>query len=118
MKNDIVSEYFDYSDDENEESILEVEDKEEENDEGPDSGLRQALYCLPLYSTLSQSQQSVIFKEPPVDTRLCVVATNIAETSITIPNIKYVVDSGKVCFVFLYYNITQIITPLGQKQSL
>ena len=28
--------------------------------------------------------------------RLCVVATNIAETSLTIPGIKYVVDTGKV----------------------
>ena len=28
---------------------------------------------------------------------MCVVATNVAETSLTIPGIKYVVDSGKVC---------------------
>jgi len=27
---------------------------------------------------------------------MCVVATNVAETSLTIPNIKYVVDTGKV----------------------
>jgi hypothetical protein len=32
----------------------------------------------------------------PEGVRLCVVATNVAETSITIPAIKYVVDTGKV----------------------
>lgn len=37
-----------------------------------------------------------IFRPVPEGVRLCVVATNIAETSITIPSIKYVVDSGKV----------------------
>ena len=34
--------------------------------------------------------------------RLCVVATNVAETSITIPHVKYVVDTGKV----RVYNVT------------
>lgn len=37
-----------------------------------------------------------VFTAPPPGTRLCVVATNVAETSLTIPGIKYVVDSGKV----------------------
>ena len=34
---------------------------------------------------------------PPTGYRLCVIATNVAETSITIPHVKYVVDSGMVC---------------------
>jgi len=33
----------------------------------------------------------------PADSRLCIVATNVAETSLTIPGIRYVVDTGKVC---------------------
>lgn len=37
-----------------------------------------------------------VFVPPPEGMRLCVVATNVAETSLTIPNIKYVVDTGKV----------------------
>ena len=37
-----------------------------------------------------------VFQPPTDGVRLCVVATNVAETSLTIPNIKYVVDSGKV----------------------
>ena len=32
----------------------------------------------------------------PEGARLCVVATNVAETSLTIPGIKYVIDTGKV----------------------
>jgi hypothetical protein len=37
-----------------------------------------------------------VFVAPPEGVRLCVVATNVAETSLTIPNTKYVVDTGKV----------------------
>ena len=37
-----------------------------------------------------------VFEPPPEGSRLCVVATNVAETSLTIPNVKYVVDTGKV----------------------
>jgi ATP-dependent RNA helicase DHX37/DHR1 len=36
-----------------------------------------------------------VFQEPPEGHRLVVVATNVAETAITIPNIKYVVDTGR-----------------------
>ncbi|KAJ3615755.1 hypothetical protein Zmor_012323 [Zophobas morio] len=54
------------------------------------------LHVLPLYSLLPHTQQMKVFRPPPTGARLCVVATNIAETSITIPDIRYVVDSGKV----------------------
>ena len=37
-----------------------------------------------------------VFEAPPANCRLCVVCTNVAETSLTIPNVKYVVDTGKV----------------------
>lgn len=37
-----------------------------------------------------------MFVAPPEGVRLCVVATNVAETSLTIPNVKYVIDTGKV----------------------
>jgi ATP-dependent RNA helicase DHX37/DHR1 len=52
------------------------------------------LYCLGLYAMLPLEKQQLVFKAPPEGSRLCVVATNVAETSITIPNIKYVVDTG------------------------
>lgn len=54
------------------------------------------LYVLPLYSLLSTEKQAKVFEPCPEGTRLCVIATNVAETSLTIPGIKYVVDSGKV----------------------
>ena len=38
-----------------------------------------------------------VFVPPPDGVRLCVVATNVAETSLTIPGVKYVVDTGMVC---------------------
>ncbi|XP_013775733.2 probable ATP-dependent RNA helicase DHX37 [Limulus polyphemus] len=56
----------------------------------------QPLFVLPLYSLLAPDRQAKVFQPPPEGTRLCVVATNVAETSLTIPNIKYVVDTGKV----------------------
>ncbi|GFQ78141.1 probable ATP-dependent RNA helicase DHX37 [Trichonephila clavata] len=54
------------------------------------------LYVLPLYSILPFEDQEKVFKPPPEGSRLCVVSTNVAETSITIPGLKYVVDTGKV----------------------
>ncbi|XP_014388830.1 PREDICTED: probable ATP-dependent RNA helicase DHX37 [Myotis brandtii] len=43
-----------------------------------------------------EAEAAQVFQPPPEGTRLCVVATNVAETSLTIPGIKYVVDCGKV----------------------
>ncbi|KAJ3995009.1 P-loop containing nucleoside triphosphate hydrolase protein [Lentinula boryana] len=49
----------------------------------------------PLHSTLSSENQSAVFDIPPPGVRKIVIATNIAETGITIPDITCVVDSGK-----------------------
>eukprot|EP00050_Salpingoeca_kvevrii_P021732 m.114735 g.114735 ORF g.114735 m.114735 type:complete len:1207 (-) comp9458_c0_seq1:121-3741(-) len=54
------------------------------------------LHVLPLYSNLSHSKQTAVFEDPPPGHRKCIVATNVAETSITIPGIRYVVDGGQV----------------------
>lgn len=53
------------------------------------------LHVLPLYSLLSTKDQMRVFEPPPEGSRLVVIATNVAETSLTIPGIKYVVDCGK-----------------------
>lgn len=54
-----------------------------------------ALLVLPLYSTLPPQQQQRVFEPTPTDgTRKVVVATNIAETSLTIDGVVYVVDPG------------------------
>ena len=47
---------------------------------------------LPLFSRLSAAEQDRIFS--PSDRRRIVLATNIAETSLTVPGIRYVVDPG------------------------
>jgi hypothetical protein len=48
-----------------------------------------------MYASLPPSQQSRMFEPVPPNTRKCIIATNIAETSLTIPGVKYVIDSGK-----------------------
>jgi ATP-dependent helicase HrpA len=48
---------------------------------------------LPLYARLSQAEQERIFK-PQSSQRRIVLATNVAETSLTVPGIRFVVDSG------------------------
>ena len=48
---------------------------------------------LPLYARLARAEQDRVFEAFP-DRRKIVVATNIAETSVTIPGIGYVIDSG------------------------
>eukprot|EP01083_Nonionella_stella_P042388 114521_1 len=54
------------------------------------------LHILALYSSLAPHQQHLVFKCAPKGCRKIIVSTNLAETSVTIPNIKYVIDSGKV----------------------
>jgi ATP-dependent RNA helicase HrpA len=49
---------------------------------------------LPLFGRLSISEQQRVFT--PNGQRRIILATNVAETSITIPNIHYVIDSGQV----------------------
>ena len=44
---------------------------------------------------LSPEQQQQVFKSLDETTRLIVVSTNIAETSLTIPGIRYVIDTGR-----------------------
>ncbi|KAJ9626545.1 hypothetical protein H2203_004178 [Taxawa tesnikishii (nom. ined.)] len=55
-----------------------------------------ALLPLPLYAGLSTEQQMYVFEPAPEDTRKVIVATNIAEASVTINGIVYVIDSGFV----------------------
>lgn len=53
------------------------------------------LHVLPLYSLLPTKDQLRVFEEAPEGSRLCILATNVAETSLTIPGIRYVVDCGR-----------------------
>lgn len=54
------------------------------------------LRAYPLYAQLAQNRQMDVFQPSAPGTRKVILSTNIAETSLTIPGIKYVVDSGVV----------------------
>ncbi|XP_042405159.1 pre-mRNA-splicing factor ATP-dependent RNA helicase DEAH10-like [Zingiber officinale] len=60
----------------------------------PDSS--QNLLVVPIYASLPSEQQMNAFKPAPSGFRKVILATNIAETSVTIPGIKYVIDAGLV----------------------
>lgn len=67
----------------------EFEIEEEQTEEIP------KIHVLPLYSQLPTKQQLRVFEQPPKGSRLIVLATNVAETSLTIPGIRYVFDCGR-----------------------
>lgn len=78
------------------------------------------LIILPVYSALPSEMQSKIFEPAPPGSRKVVIATNIAETSITIDQIYYVIDPG-----FVKQNAydpklgmdSLVITPISQAQA-
>lgn len=78
------------------------------------------LIILPVYSALPSEMQSRIFEPAPPGSRKVVIATNIAETSITIDHIYYVIDPG-----FVKQNAydpklgmdSLIVTPISQAQA-
>ncbi|KAG7810598.1 hypothetical protein KL921_003093 [Ogataea angusta] len=54
------------------------------------------FWTLPLHSALSSKDQKRIFRPPPQGKRKVVASTNVAETSITIPDAVVVIDTGRV----------------------
>jgi ATP-dependent RNA helicase DDX35 len=55
-----------------------------------------SIQAIPLYAGLSTEQQMYVFETAPDDTRKVIVATNIAEASVTIDGIAFVIDCGFV----------------------
>ncbi|KAL6879246.1 P-loop containing nucleoside triphosphate hydrolase protein [Trichoderma novae-zelandiae] len=53
------------------------------------------MQVLPLYSLLPVKEQLRVFEEPPEGTRQIILATNVAETSLTIPGTRFVFDCGR-----------------------
>lgn len=101
-KTDVEAEDIDFTigNNENTDDYDEGEE-DEENEEGFDEVLEEGqtdkdpLFVLPLYSLLPTKEQMKVFQDPPPGSRICIVATNVAETSLTIPGIRYVVDCGR-----------------------
>ncbi|MEW5299446.1 MAG: hypothetical protein WDW36_002464 [Sanguina aurantia] len=54
------------------------------------------LMLLPLYASLPPDLQVRVFRPAPPGVRRCILATNVAETSVTVDGVVYVVDSGVV----------------------
>ena len=52
-----------------------------------------SFQILPLHSAVPMNQQRQVFQTPPVGVTKIVLATNIAETSITINDVRYVIDT-------------------------
>nr|XP_050043546.1 ATP-dependent RNA helicase DHX8-like [Dermacentor andersoni] len=78
------------------------------------------LIILPVYSALPSEMQTRIFEPATPGSRKVVIATNIAETSLTIDGIYYVVDPG-----FVKQNVynpktgmdSLVVTPISQAQA-
>ncbi|KAL2828231.1 P-loop containing nucleoside triphosphate hydrolase protein [Aspergillus cavernicola] len=95
-----ISNTADVEDDDSDLEITGLDDPEEdeefdlgEGEEAMDSSTK--VHVLPLYSQLPTKEQLRVFEPPPDGSRLIVLATNVAETSLTIPGIRYVFDCGR-----------------------
>ncbi|KAM9335988.1 ATP-dependent RNA helicase DHX8-like isoform 2-T2 [Symphorus nematophorus] len=78
------------------------------------------LIILPVYSALPSEMQTRIFDPAPPGSRKVIIATNIAETSLTIDGIYYVVDPGFVKQIVFNSKtgIDQlVVTPISQAQA-
>eukprot|EP00624_Nannochloropsis_granulata_P003795 evm.model.NODE_29163_length_12829_cov_16.997583.1 len=78
------------------------------------------LLLLPLFSNLSSDQQSKAFEATEKSVRKCVVSTNIAETSVTVDGVKYVIDCGFSKLKVYNPSIgmdSLLVTPVAQANS-
>ena len=86
---------------------------------GDDKGARSGdIEILPLYARLTAAEQHRVFE--PHRLRRVVLATNVAETSLTVPGIRYVIDPG-LARISRYSNKTKVqrlpIEPVSQASA-
>ena len=95
---DLGNDRQDYEHDEDG-SELEFDGLDDEEDRQFDIGEQReassTVHIVPLYSQLPTKEQLRVFEPSPENSRLIVIATNVAETSLTIPGIRYVFDCGR-----------------------
>ncbi|EXJ72435.1 uncharacterized protein A1O5_04939 [Cladophialophora psammophila CBS 110553] len=104
-QDDFEMEILTHSEDEAEEKEFDISDDEDgQEDAAAPAQAREhskpkdpytSIHILPLYSQLPTAEQLKVFEPPPEGARLIVLATNVAETSLTIPGIRYVFDTGR-----------------------
>lgn len=73
-----------------------IENLAEMLDDYRGSSLYSKLSIIPVYAALPWEQQALIFEKAEKGCRKVVIATNIAETSLTVDGIRYVIDAGFV----------------------
>ena len=78
-----------------EEKIVEEIDSNKTNIIQEDKKNYSPVIILPLYSSMEPEEQMKIYQDHK-GKRMIVVSTNVAETSLTIPGVRYVIDSGRV----------------------
>ncbi|KAJ1920222.1 helicase [Mycoemilia scoparia] len=61
-----------------------------------DPEILKGCHILPLHAGLTPNEQNLVFAHPPKGKRKIVVSTNVAETSITIEDIVFVIETGRV----------------------
>ncbi|PGH09928.1 hypothetical protein AJ79_05544 [Helicocarpus griseus UAMH5409] len=89
-------------DDDDDDSDIEITGLDDDENDDDDFNLEEdavdaqtKVHVLPLYSQLPTKEQMKVFEPVPEGSRLIVLATNVAETSLTIPGIRYVFDCGR-----------------------
>ena len=79
------------------------------------------LLVLPLFAALSQAAQQRVFQPAPRFTRKIIIATNIAETSVTVPGVRFVIDSGKAKIKHFSSRIgmeSLLVKPISQSSAI
>ena len=78
-----------------ESAIRQMEERQNEISIRHSSSVK-GMILFPIYSSLETIEQKAIFDPPPSGLRKIIFSTNISQTSVTIPGIRYVVDCGFV----------------------
>lgn len=79
------------------------------------------ILTLPLFAALPQTAQQQIFQPAPPRTRKIILSTNIAETSVTVPGIRHVIDCGKAKMKLFHHRIgleALLAKPISQSAAI